>query len=49
MYDHVGDTLLSTLAEVAAEAWTDEVAAQWTEAYAFITAMMQAGALVAAA
>jgi hemoglobin-like flavoprotein len=49
MYDQVGDALLATLAEVAAEAWTDEVAAQWTEAYAFIAAMMQAGAIVAAA
>jgi hemoglobin-like flavoprotein len=44
MYDQVGDALLATLAEVAAEAWTDEVAAQWTAAYGAIASMMQAGA-----
>jgi hemoglobin-like flavoprotein len=49
MYDMVGDALLATLAEVAAEAWTDEVRDQWTEAYGAIASMMQAGALVAAA
>jgi hemoglobin-like flavoprotein len=49
MYDQVGDALLATLAEVAGDAWTEEVSAQWAEAYAFITAMMQAGAIVAAA
>ena len=49
MYDQVGDALLATLAEVAAEAWTDEVAAQWTEAYGAIASMMQAGARTAAA
>ncbi len=49
MYDQVGDALLATLAEVAAEAWTDEVAAQWTEAYGAIASMMQAGARAAVA
>ena len=49
MYDQVGDALLATLAEVAAEAWTAEVAAQWTAAYGAIASMMQAGARTAAA
>jgi hemoglobin-like flavoprotein len=44
MYDQVGAALLATLAEVAAEAWTPEVAAQWTMAYGAIAGMMQAGA-----
>jgi hemoglobin-like flavoprotein len=44
MYDHVGGALLATLAEVAAEAWTPEVAQQWTLAYGAIAGMMQAGA-----
>ncbi len=44
MYDQVGDALLATLAEVADEAWTPAVAAQWTEAYGAIASMMQAGA-----
>ena len=48
MYDQVGDALLATLAEVAAEAWTPEVAAQWTLAYGAIAGMMQAGAAGAA-
>lgn len=41
MYDMVGDALLATLAEAAAEAWTPEVAAQWTLAYGAIAGMMQ--------
>lgn len=44
MYDQVGDALLATLAEVAAEAWTAEVAEQWTLAYGAIAGLMQAGA-----
>jgi hemoglobin-like flavoprotein len=48
MYIQVGDALLATLAEVAAEAWTAEVAAQWTAAYGAIASMMQAGARNAA-
>ena len=44
MYGMVGDALLATLAEVAAEALTPVVAAQWTEAYGAIAGMMQAGA-----
>lgn len=43
MYDQVGDALLATLAEVAAEAWTPVVANQWVEAYTAIASMMQAG------
>jgi hemoglobin-like flavoprotein len=49
MYAQVGDALLATLAEVAAEAWTAEVAAQWTAAYGAIAGMMQAGAISRAA
>jgi hemoglobin-like flavoprotein len=44
MYDHVGEALLATLAEVAGEAWTAEVARQWVLAYGAIASMMQAGA-----
>jgi hemoglobin-like flavoprotein len=49
MYDQVGDALLATLAEVAAEAWTAEVEAQWRLAYGAIATMMQAGERAAAA
>ncbi|MGE5185915.1 MAG: globin domain-containing protein [Acidobacteriota bacterium] len=49
MYGLVGDALLATLAEVAAEAWTPAVAAQWTLAYGAITSMMQRGAAAKAA
>jgi hemoglobin-like flavoprotein len=49
MYDMVGDALLATLAEVAAEAWTPAVADQWAAAYGAIASMMQAGAADAAA
>jgi hemoglobin-like flavoprotein len=44
MYDQVGDALLATLAEVAADDWTAEVARQWTMAFGAIASMMQAGA-----
>jgi hemoglobin-like flavoprotein len=44
MYDQVGDALLATLAEAAAEAWTAEVATQWTMAFGAIAGMMKAGA-----
>ena len=46
MYDMVGDALLATLAEVAAEAWTFEVKSQWVAAFGAIAGMMQAGAAV---
>jgi hemoglobin-like flavoprotein len=41
MYGWVGECLLATLAEVAAEAWTPRLAAEWTEAYGAIAALMQ--------
>ncbi len=44
MYDQVGDALLATLAEAAAEAWTAEVAMQWTLAFGAIAGMMKDGA-----
>jgi hemoglobin-like flavoprotein len=47
MYDYVGDALLATLAEVAAESWTPVVANQWIKAYTAIASMMQAGAKTA--
>lgn len=47
MYDMVGDALIATLAEVAAEAWTAEVAEQWLLAFSAIATMMKAGAAVA--
>lgn len=43
MYGMVGDALLATLAEIAAEAWTPEVEHQWKLAYGAITTMMHAG------
>jgi len=49
MYDIVGGALLETLAEAAGDAWTPEVATQWTLAYQAIATMMQAGAAAAAA
>ena len=49
MYDQVGDALLATLAEVAAEAWTPVVANQWGKAYTAIASMMQAGPAAALA
>ncbi|MDH5671645.1 MAG: globin domain-containing protein [Myxococcales bacterium] len=44
MYGWVGESLLATLAEVAGEAWTDEVAQAWTDAYGAISSLMLAGA-----
>ncbi|MGZ3421723.1 MAG: globin domain-containing protein [Polyangiales bacterium] len=44
MYGWVGGSLLATLAEIAGDAWTLEVAGAWTEAYGAITALMLAGA-----
>jgi hemoglobin-like flavoprotein len=43
MYSMVGEALLATLAEIAAEAWTPVVCEQWTEAYFAIAGMMQVG------
>jgi hemoglobin-like flavoprotein len=48
MYPWVGDALLATLEEVAAEAWTPRVAAAWTQAYGAIAGLMMDGARKAA-
>ena len=48
MYGWVGASLLATLAEVAGKDWTPELAAAWTDAYAAIAGLMQAGAAEAA-
>lgn len=42
MYDWVGESLLATLAEIAADAWTPALAKAWADAYAAIAGMMQA-------
>ena len=44
MYGWVGDSLLSTIAEIAGSDWTPELAAAWTEAYGAIASLMQRGA-----
>ena len=44
MYAWVGDSLLSTLAEVAGDDWTPELAKAWAEAYGAITSLMLTGA-----
>jgi hemoglobin-like flavoprotein len=49
MYAFVGDALLTTLAQVAAADWTDELAAQWGAAYGAITSLMLKGAPAGAA
>jgi hemoglobin-like flavoprotein len=49
MYGWVGASLLATLAEVAGDAWTPELAAAWTEAYGAIAGLMQQGAARATA
>ncbi len=43
MFDWVGDALLSTLAEIADEAWSAEVANAWQDAYAAVRDLMLAG------
>jgi hemoglobin-like flavoprotein len=48
MFDFVGDALLSTLAEVLAGDWNDEVRQAWTEAYGAIRDLMLAGMTPAA-
>lgn len=47
MYAWVGDSLLATLAEIAAEAWTPDVAKAWTDAYGAISSLMLQGAALA--
>lgn len=44
MYPMVGGALLIALGEAAGEAWTPELEREWTEAFGFIAACMQAGA-----
>lgn len=44
MYGWVGESLLATLAEVAAEAWTPRVEKAWTDAYGAISGLMLEGA-----
>ncbi|RMH13716.1 MAG: hypothetical protein D6695_03230 [Planctomycetota bacterium] len=43
-YPVVRDTLLATLAEIAGNAWTDEIQAAWTEALNLVAAAMLRGA-----
>ena len=43
MYDWVGDALLTSLAAAAGADWSDELRAQWTEAYGAIVSLMRAG------
>ena len=40
MYGWVGESLLSTMAEVAGSDWNDELMAAWTEAYGAIVSLM---------
>jgi len=42
MYGWVGDSLLTTLADVAGPAWTPELAQAWADAYGAIARLMQA-------
>jgi hemoglobin-like flavoprotein len=47
MYDWVGDALLATLREVASDDWSPQLESAWSEAYAAIASLMQAGAVTA--
>lgn len=44
MYGWVGASLLEALEQVAAEEWTPELAAAWSDAFQAIASLMQAGA-----
>ncbi len=44
MYPWVGDALVATLAEVAGDDWTPEMAQAWGQAYGAISGMMLEGA-----
>lgn len=48
MYPWVGECLIATLAEIAAEHWTPPVQAAWTEAFGAISGLMLAGAAASA-
>lgn len=41
MYGWVGASLLETLAAVAGDAWTPELAQTWTDAYGAVASLMQ--------
>ena len=41
MYGWVGASLLETLAAVAGDAWTPELASAWTDAYGAVASLMQ--------
>lgn len=43
-YDVIGEVLLATMAELADDAWTDEVARAWSDAFAAAKDLMLAGA-----
>jgi len=45
-YPAVGATLLKSLAEIAGDAWNDELNQAWTEAYEAISEIMLSGAAV---
>jgi hemoglobin-like flavoprotein len=48
MYDWVGDSLLTTLGEIAGSEWTPEVKKAWADAYSAISGLMLEGAARAA-
>jgi len=47
MYDWVGNSLIATIAETAANDWTPELEKAWTTAYGAISGLMLAGARAA--
>ncbi len=49
MYGWVGDALLRTLGEVAANDWTPELEAAWAAAFGAIASLMQEGARLSGA
>jgi hemoglobin-like flavoprotein len=49
MYEWVGEALLATLEEVAGPDWTPDVAADWSEVYGEIAALMKKGSSPVAA
>lgn len=44
MYPWVGECLIATLAEIAADDWSDEIETAWVDAYGAITSLMLEGA-----
>ena len=49
MYGWVGECLLATLAEIAADAWTPRIESAWRDAYGAISGLMMTGARARAA